>query len=90
MNSIRFLDSPSRSDSPFSPINISNKVKKVNEWVLFDNEANFPEHVPGDISFKSSSPILFRQGSFEVTPGNFDSISMSTGLRINEFERMAN
>ncbi|GFU37615.1 hypothetical protein TNCV_4275191 [Trichonephila clavipes] len=59
---------PSRNDSPFSPINISNKVKKFNEWVLFESETNFPEHAPGDISFKASSSIVFRQGSFEVTP----------------------
>ncbi|GFW38851.1 general transcription factor II-I repeat domain-containing protein 2 [Trichonephila clavipes] len=31
-----------------------------------------------------------RRGSFEVAPGNFDSISMIAGLRINEFERMVN
>ncbi|GFV78529.1 transposon Ty3-G Gag-Pol polyprotein [Trichonephila clavipes] len=31
-----------------------------------------------------------RQGRFEVAPGNFDSISMSAGLRMNEFERMVN
>ncbi|GFX59719.1 hypothetical protein TNCV_1777591 [Trichonephila clavipes] len=81
---IRSFDSPSRNDSPFSPINISNKVNKFNEWVLFESETNFPENVPGDISFKSSSLIVFRQGIFEVTPSNFDRISMSSGLRINE------
>ncbi|GFX13972.1 hypothetical protein TNCV_611781 [Trichonephila clavipes] len=31
-----------------------------------------------------------RQGSFEVTPGNFNGISMSTDLGINEFEQMVN
>ncbi|GFW68947.1 uncharacterized protein TNCV_2918461 [Trichonephila clavipes] len=31
-----------------------------------------------------------KQGSFEVAPGNFNSISMSPGLRINEFERLVN
>ncbi|GFX91086.1 hypothetical protein TNCV_5107161 [Trichonephila clavipes] len=58
------VDSPSRNDSPSSPINIPNKIKKCDEWVIVESETNFTEHEPGDISFKSSSAIVFRHGSY--------------------------
>ncbi|GFQ95085.1 hypothetical protein TNCT_580451 [Trichonephila clavata] len=88
MNSIPRL--PSRNDLPVSPINISDKIKEFYERVLFQCETNFPKHEPGDVSFKSPSSVVFWQGSFEVAPGNFNSVSMCAGLRINEFERMVN
>ncbi|GFX64449.1 retrovirus-related Pol polyprotein from transposon TNT 1-94 [Trichonephila clavipes] len=59
------------------------------DYIFTDNTQPHRAHIVGEFL---EEDIRHRdwQGSFEVAPGNLDSISMSTGLRINEFEQMVN
>ncbi|GFW23539.1 integrase catalytic domain-containing protein [Trichonephila clavipes] len=66
---------------------LSNPRDLIN--IGFDNSLTIIEAQRLSIAgprFKSRA----RQGSFEMTPGNFDSIRMSADLGINEFERTVN
>ncbi|GFU21060.1 transposable element Tcb1 transposase [Trichonephila clavipes] len=66
----------------FTSLSIRKKFGEKNKTALE------PKNVLPTLKYGGGNVMV--QGSFEVAPGNFDSISMSAGLRINEFERMVN